>query len=220
VRGHLILRKAGLLSAALLLFTGLSRSQDNRYDVSVNAAGVFTKQSTGNGTTQTATKAAGYFATARLRFTPRSSIAVNYARVKNSQMYVSGISDYRIQGLISEFTGAYVYSFLQSDRREAFAFGGGGVLVFNPSITQVNTVPMSVGAVRQTKPAFLYGLGVDYRVFSIIPIVSRFRWSSKLAIRLQYRGLVYKAPSFDVPNLFTGALGHMAEPSGGIVFKF
>jgi outer membrane immunogenic protein len=220
VRGHLILRKAGLLSAALFLFTGLSRSQDNRYDVSVNAAAVFTKQSTGNGITQTATKAGGYFATARLRFTPRSSVEVNYARVKNSQMYLSGVSDYRIQGLISEFTGAYVFSFFQTNRLEPFAFGGGGVLVFNPSITQVNTVPSILGAVRQTKPAFLYGAGLDYKIFSIIPIISRFRWSPRMALRLQYRGLVYKAPSFGVQNLFTGAEGHMAEPSIGLVVKF
>jgi hypothetical protein len=31
---------------------------------------------------------------------------------------------------------------------------------------------------------------------------------------------VYKAPDFKVQNLFTGARGHMAEPSVGIVVKF
>jgi opacity protein-like surface antigen len=204
---------------ALFLFTGISRSQDNRYDIGLNAGAVFSKQSTGNGTTLTPTKAGAFIATARVRFSPRSSIEVNYARVKNSQLYVSG-ADYRIQGLISEFTGAYVFSFLQSDKLEPFVFGGGGVLVFNPSITQIDTMPSSIGARRQTKPAFLYGAGVDYKVFSILPIISRFQHSSNVALRLQYRGLVYKAPSFDVQNLFTGAEGHMAEPSIGLVVKF
>jgi hypothetical protein len=205
---------------ALLLFTGFARSQDNRYDISLNGAAVFSKKSTGNGTTLTPTKAGAFLATARLRFTPRSSVEVNYARVKNSQNYVSGVSDYRIQGLISEFTGAYVFSFLQSDKLEPFVFGGGGVLVFNPNITQINTVATSIGAVRQTKPVFLYGAGVDYKVFSIVPIISRSPLSSNVALRLQYRGLVYKAPSFNVQNLFTGAEGHMAEPSVGLVVKF
>jgi hypothetical protein len=41
-----------------------------------------------------------------------------------------------------------------------------------------------------------------------------------VALRLQYRGLIYKAPDFNVQNLFTGAKGHMAEPSVGIVVKF
>ncbi len=134
-------------------------------------------------------------------------------------MYRAGI-DYRIQGLISEFTGAYVFSFLQSDKLEPFVFGGGGVLVFNPSITQIDAIASSIGARRQTKPAFLYGAGVDYKVFSILPIISKSSLSSKVALRLQYRGLVYKAPSFDVQNLFTGAEGHMAEPSIGLVVKF
>jgi opacity protein-like surface antigen len=219
-----MLRKAGLLGVALFLFTGIGRSQDNRYDIGLNAGAVFSKQSSGNGTTLTPTKAGAFIATARVRFSPRSSIEVNYGRVKNSQMYVSGVvsgvADYRIQGLISEFTGAYVFSFLQSDKLEPFVFGGGGVLVFNPSITQIDAIPSSIGARRQTKPAFLYGAGVDYKVFSILPIISKFSLSSKVALRLQYRGLVYKAPSFDVQNLFTGADGHMAEPSIGLVVIF
>ena len=41
-----------------------------------------------------------------------------------------------------------------------------------------------------------------------------------LALRLQYRGLLYKAPDFKVQNLFTGDQGHLAEPSAGIVIKF
>jgi len=215
-----MLRKACLMSVALFLFTGIGRCQDNRYDIGLNAGAVFSKQSSGNGTTLTPTKAGAFIATGRVRFTPRSSIEVNYGRVKNSQMYVSGGIDFRIQGLISEFTGAYVFSFLQSDKLEPFVFGGGGVLVFNPSITQIDTIPSSVGARRQTKPAFLYGAGVDYKVFSILPIISKSSLSSKVALRLQYRGLVYKAPSFDVQNLFTGAEGHMAEPSIGLVVKF
>lgn len=207
------------MSVALFLFTGIGHSQDNRYDIGLNAGAVFSKQSSGNGTTLAPTKAGAFIATARVRFSPRSSVEVNYARVKNSQMYVS-VADYRIQCLISEFTGAYVFSFLQSDKLEPFVFGGGGVLVFNPSITQIDTIPSSIGARRQTKPAFLYGAGVDYKVFSILPIISKSSLSSKVALRLQYRGLVYKAPGFDVQNLFTGADGHMAEPSVGLVVKF
>jgi len=31
---------------------------------------------------------------------------------------------------------------------------------------------------------------------------------------------VYKAPDFGVQNLLTGAYGHLAEPSVGLVVKF
>ena len=215
-----MLSKAGIIVAALFFFTSVGLGQDNRYDVSLGGAGVFSKQSTGNGTTQTPTQSGAFLATGRVRFTPRSSIEVNYARTKNSQNYVSGVNDYRIQGVISEFTGAYVFSFHQTEKLEPFVFGGGGILVFNPTLTLINTVQTGVGATRQTKPAFLYGAGVDWKVFSILPIISQSAHASNVALRLQYRGLVYKAPDFGVPNLFTGARGHMAEPSIGLVVKF
>jgi hypothetical protein len=42
-----------------------------------------------------------------------------------------------------------------------------------------------------------------------------------MALRLQYRGLVYRSPDFGVPGrFFTGTRGHMAEPSIGIAVKF
>ena len=67
----------------------------------------------------------------------------------------------------------------------------------------------SFGAARQTSLAFTYGAGLDYPLWRI------------LAVRLQYRGLIYKQPDFQLPTLFfTGAKGHMAEPSLGIVIRF
>jgi hypothetical protein len=63
---------------------------------------------------------------------------------------------------------------------------------------------------------YLFGGGFDYRL----------PW--RLALRLQYRGLYYNAPSFNVNgitsggsvNLATGSKGYMSEPSIGLVFKF
>jgi outer membrane immunogenic protein len=215
-----MLSKTGIVVALLLLFISLGLAQDNRYDVSLGGAGVFSKQSTGNGTIQTPTQSGAFLAIARLRFSPRSSVEVNYARTRNSQNYLSGLNNYRIQGVINEFTGAYVFSFHQSEHLEPFVFAGGGILVFNPITTLVDTVLTNLGATRQTKPAFLYGAGVDYKVFSILPVFSRSPHAANVALRLQYRGLLYKAPGFGVPNLFTGARGHMAEPAIGLVVKF
>ena len=102
-----------------------------------------------------------------------------------------------------------MFSFHEKEKLEPFIFGGAAALVFNPNTTTLNDVSATIPAVRQTKPAFIYGGGADYRV--------RGQW---LAVRLQYRGLVYKAPDFGVQNLFTGAYGHLAEPSVGVVVKF
>jgi hypothetical protein len=81
--------------------------------------------------------------------------------------------------------------------------------VFNPNLEFINGTPVSIGATRQTTPAFPYGGGVDYHLFS------------RFALRLQYRGLFYRAPDFHTPvYLYTGAIGHMAEPSAGVVIRF
>jgi hypothetical protein len=95
-------------------------------------------------------------------------------------------------------------------------------LIFYPGygLNTVNDLLTNIPASQQTKPAFLYGGGLDYRVFSRIPLIRRSSLTNHLALRLQYRGLLYKAPDFKVQNLFTGARGHTAEPTIGLVVKF
>ena len=221
-----MLKKAGLLTATLLLLTSLGLGQDGHYDVSANAAAVFTKQSDGNGIAQSATNGSDYFATIRLKFKPKHSVAFNYGRAKDSQVYQTGF-DFHILTNITEYTGAYLYNPLKKGRFEPFVLAGAGALVFNPQSTWVvlpnftnnvpNRVQIDLGAVKQTEIAFLYGVGVDYQ----LPRFARF------ALRLQYRGFLYDAPDFKVNtasggavSLFTGAKWHMAEPSIGLVFRF
>ncbi len=221
-----MLKKAGLLAAALLLLTSLGLGQDGHYDVSANAAAVFTKQSDGNGISQSATDGSNFFGTLRLKFKPKHSLAFNYGRAKDSQVYQTGF-DFHILTNITEYTGSYIFTPVKKGRFEPFVLAGAGALVFNPRSTWivlaslVNNVPnrgqIDIGAAKQTEIAFLYGAGVDYR----LPRFTRF------ALRLQYRGFLYDAPDFKVTtasggalSLFTGAKGHMAEPSIGLVFRF
>jgi outer membrane immunogenic protein len=197
-------------------------AQDNTYEISLGGSAVFSKQSTGNGTVLTPTNSGAVLITGRYRFTEHSSIELNYSHTSNSQIYFSAPLTYRIQGTIAEYSGAYVFSFHQTPRVEPFVFAGAGALVFYPgySSNTINGVQTYLPASQQTQPAFLYGGGFDYRVFSRLPFIRRSSLTKYLALRLQYRGLVYKAPAFNVQNLFTGARGHMAEPSVGIVVKF
>jgi outer membrane immunogenic protein len=216
-----MLKTAGL-AAALLVLTSMTMAQDHRFDISVGGAAVLSKQSSGNNTVLTPTKSGAYLVTGRYRFTSRSSIALNYAHTSNSQIYSAPPLIYRINNTIGEISGAYVFSFLQTEKLETFVFGGAAALIFYPAYSSntVNGVQTYLPAARQTQPAFLYGGGLDYPFLSQIPFLHRFSLAEKLSFRLQYRGLVYKAPDFDVQNLFTGARAHMAEPSLGIVVKF
>ena len=213
-------KKAGLLMASLLWLVPLGFSQYNRIDVAVNGGALFTHQVDGNNVTQSATKSGEGFVTARFRFSAHHSIEVNYGRSSNSQLYSVPPFDYRMQAHISEYSGAYVFSPIETRNFEPFLLAGIGGLKFNPYDEYIQTVKVPVAGTSTTQVAVLYGGGFDYRIFSKIPFVSRAPFSSRFALRLQYRGFLYKAPSFHQDTLFTGGRSHIAEPSIGLVFKF
>ena len=217
-----MLRRSGIAMLAFLVLASAAWAQDHTYEISLGGSAVFSKQSSGNGTVLTPTNSGAILVTGRYRFTEHSSVEINYSHTSNSQIYFSAPLTYRIQGTIAEYSGAYVVSFHQSAKLEPFVFAGAAALVFYPgyNFNTINGVQTYLPASQQTQPAFLYGGGVDYRIFSRLPLIRRSSLTNYLALRLQYRGLVYKAPAFNVQNLFTGARGHMAEPSVGIVVKF
>jgi hypothetical protein len=222
-----MLKTAGAAFAVALLFTTLSFAQGGRFDVSINGAGVFTSESSGNGVTQSATNGANFFGTFRFRFKPKHSFIFNYGHARNSQIFDAAANNFHVQNSIAEYGGAYVFSPLRKGSFEPFFLAGAAALRFSPDSTWVffpdlpdgthNRVQVNVNATTQTQVAFLYGLGLDYR----LPHFSRF------ALRLQYRGFLYKAPDFHVDassgnllSFFTGGKAHMAEPSVGLVFRF
>jgi Outer membrane protein beta-barrel domain len=218
-------------AAALLILwsvSSISVAQDGSFDVSANAATMFTNNATGNGITQSSTIGLWAFGSIRYKFTEHHSLLFSYGRAKNSQTYQT-IDDIHIPTNISEYSLVYMYSLFpeKSPRFKPFLLVGGGSLSFTPRSTWIilpplphnipDNIQINVHAVKEREWSFLYGVGVDYT----IPRYSRF------ALRVQYRGFLYDAPDFKVDaahgnpfSLFTGARGHMAEPSAGIVFRF
>jgi len=203
-----MVKKTWRLIFLFLMFTAIGWAQDHRFDVALSVGPVINKESSGNGTTQTPTNSGVAVAMGKMRLTDRVSIAAVYGRTKESQIYFASPDTFRIQGPVSEFGGELTYSFIRRKKLEAFALGGVSALVFVPNITVIDGGPGSLPVGQQTKPAPVYGVGVDYHL----------RW--RFAVRIMYRGLFYKAPDFKVSNLFTGDYGHMAEPTVGLVFRF
>src|ERR1700694_5467695 len=213
-------KKAGLAVAALFVLASTAVGQaGNRFDVALGFEGVFPKQTSANGIVLSPTNSGGFLGTFRWRFAEKHSIEINYARTNDSQIYKTP-NTFRIQSNVTEWTGAYVFSPMETKKFESFVFGGAGILVFNPFSTFVNTVQVPVPSTRQTEFAVLYGVGVDYRVFSSVPGLRKAALAPHLALRIQYRGLFYKVPNFNNPNLFTGSRGHLAEAAAGFVIKF
>ena len=202
-----MLKRLGMASAILLLTT-VGVCQDHHFDASIGGTYALSKQSSGNGIDLKPTNAAGFLGSIRVRFSPSSSFQFNYGHTKDEQVYSASPFVYSVQSTIAEFTGAYVYNFAPRGKFEPFVTGGAGVLVFTPGETFVNTSLSGFGAMRQYRPAFLYGGGVDYAAYK------------RIAVRVQYRGLIFSNPDFHSPSLFIGGKGHMAEPAVGVVFKF
>jgi opacity protein-like surface antigen len=220
-----MLKKAALITAALFLFTSLGLTQDDgRFDASFNGGPVFTKSTSGNGIQQSATAGSNFFGTFRFKFKPRASLEFNFGSARNSQIYQSNV-DFHTLDSIRELSGTFVYNLYEKGKFQTFVLAGAGALRFSPKTTWLilpdfvagvpNRVLTPLNTSNQTGVTYIFGGGVDYRL----------PW--RFALRLQYRGLVYNAPDFNVTavsgssvSLATGTKAFMSEPSVGIVFKF
>jgi outer membrane immunogenic protein len=199
-----------ILFAGLFLCATLAYAQAGRSDISLSVTGDFSKQTEGSDVLQTASNSAGLLATYRFSFTPKNAAEINYGLTRNSQYYsmTNGYTGYSyfyaVQTNIHEATVDYVFRPMKSGRFSPFVLAGGGALIFAPTGYSYGTDAEE----KQTKGTFLYGGGTDFRV------------AKNIAVRLQYRGLLYKAPDFSVPGIASGGSGHIAEPTLGVVFHF
>jgi opacity protein-like surface antigen len=202
-----MLKTAGTALAVLCLMAAAA-AQDYRFDAGAAATYSFFKDASGNGRTLSQTQSFGGLASFRMKLAAKHALEVELGRTTNDQVYAVSAITYRVQSTVSDFTGSYVFSPMKFGKVAPFVLAGAGVVVFNPASTFVNSNLSGIGVTRQTRPGFLFGAGFDYPVY----------W--RLAVRVQYRGLFYRAPDFSVPALFTGANGYTSVPSVGVVFRF
>jgi opacity protein-like surface antigen len=181
-----------------------------RIELSLNAAGVFSKTAKSNNgvVSNTPTQSLAVLGSVQYHFTRMHSVELSISHTNNSQIFVVPPNTYRISTAVTEYSGAYVFSPFESKKWEPFLLGGVGGLRFSPGNTFIDGFQAALGAGQQTSLAFVYGGGADYHLWR------------RLNLRLQYRGFLYKTPDFNVQPLFTGARGHLAEPSIGIAVKF
>jgi len=204
-----MLTKCSLTLAVLFSFAAALFAQDKTSDLSLNVAGVVTTQSQNNGVLQTSNNSGALLGTFRHHFSPRIAADVNYSLTKNTQYYTvsaAGTSGsfYSVQSYVNEATADLMLSAFHRGRLDPFLLAGGGALIFSPTGYSGGTSSQE----QQVRPAFLYGGGTDVNVFR------------NVALRLQYRGLFYRAPDFGVTTLSTSMITHTAEPSVGIVYHF
>ena len=205
------MKKGQIVAVAVLAIATTAAYAQIGAEVALSGAGVFTKttSSSTSNISNTPTKSMAVFGTIGYHLTKHHAFEITLGHTNNSQIFTVPPDTYRVMTGVFEYTGAYVFTPSPKGRWQPFVLAGAGGLKFSVGTTYINTFQTRLGAKGQTRPAVVYGAGADYRIFE------------HLGLRLQYRGLIFRSPDFSVPSRFyTGAIGHMAEPSIGIVAKF
>lgn len=204
---------------ALCLFAASAFAQDLRSEVSVQGTANFTKSTNDLFSPYSATRSGGFLAGYRYHLTPWFAVEGDYAYTRNTQNFFDPLTfGQGVQTNVHELTGAAVLTANGRGKVRPYFLAGGGEVLFRPTNTLSNSllgIGNSLGfSSNQSKPAFLYGGGVDFDL-------TRF-----MALRAEYRGLVFDAPGFQVPGLgflgglTTPGLTHLAQPSVGLVWRF
>ena len=199
---------ASFFVGILLLVPGAAMGQELRSEIAVQGIGSFTKESTDQGVRHTATDTGGVLAGYRFHINRWVSAEAVYGWNRNTQEFTSTLGPGRVQSDVHEAIGGAVIN-VPVPRKFIFrpyVLAEGGALVFRPTFAS-GTIP---GVGQQAVGAFVYGGGFDYPIPTL----------KKVALRVEYRGLVYKAPDFGLAQLHTDTWTHTSQPSAGLVYRF
>lgn len=202
-----MLRGIGVVGVFLLAAVSITAAQEGKADIAISGTAVLTKDSSGNGIDQAVTNSGGILGSFRYQFRHNAAIELNYGYTRNSQIYTNGnaFTFQEQQANVHELTAAYVYQFDRRKKLNPFVLGGGGLLLFRPRTASTHSL---VDPQNDNEGTFLFGVGANYRL------------TDALGIRVQFRGLIYKAPDFGVAAASTGAWALTGEPSIGLTLRF
>lgn len=215
--------KSALSSLAVLVFLATAGfAQDLKSEVNVEGIAGITQSTNNFILPYSATVGGGFLAGYRYNLSPLFAVEGDYGWMRNTQNLLNPFNlGTGVQTNVQELTGAAVLTPGSSHRVRPYLLAGGGALFFHPTNSAINTL-FGIGnnlgvSVNETRPAFLYGGGVDFNL-------TRF-----MALRAEYRGLVFKAPGVDVSglsgipvvgSLTSSSFTHMAQPAIGLVWRF
>ena len=202
------MQKVGIFLATSILLLSLSASaQENRSEISVQGTGLFTKSTSGNSTAYSATGSGGFLGTYRYHLNHWISAEGAYGYSQNTQKYLLSSDAFRIQTGIHQFTGTMILNLptRSHSKISPYVLVGGGALLFTPNGNEFNSL---AGASSQAKGALVYGGGANYAL------------TKAIALRLEYRGLVYITPDFGFGGLAANSITHTAMPTVGFSFRF
>jgi hypothetical protein len=178
-------------------------AQDTRrFDAALSGFAQISAATNGNSIREDTSESIGGLASFRQPYKPWLGYELNYGYTRYSEFYAKGVTT--VRNHVHEFTAAYLlqtptgyYGF------KPFLTFGTGIIVFAP------TSAGGHGRSSQTLPVFVYSLGFNHLVLS-----------DHIGIRVQYRAVKYKTPSFNEVQLDSERLRTTMEPAIGAYFRF
>jgi hypothetical protein len=159
------MRKDAVIALAFIFLLAIAaRAQESRSEVSAQATGFFTKDSSGQGVSRTATNTGGLMVGYRYHINRWLSAEGNYGFHRDTQEYFSNFSESRVKSDVHSATAGLVKLPLRISKFSPYALGGGGGMIFQPTGNS-----NGFGAGTKVKGAFLYGVGIDY----VLAVTSR-----------------------------------------------
>ncbi len=198
------MKKSKLLFLLLPFLAVASYAQESRQDVSASGSVLYAPFTFGQGVRLNSTLGLGGLFSYRYMLTPRSGVEANYQYLQNTNKYATSFQSLRVHTRFQEVSAAYVYNFTYK-KFNPFMEAGVGGFILSP-IDDIKTTDLTVK--KQTDIGFLYGGGIAYEI------------SPSFDIRVEYRGLVMKTPTFGKSNEATGQYYNVNNPVIGVAYHF
>ena len=198
------MKKSLLLLLLLPLLAVAGFAQESRQDISASGSALIPPYIAGNGAQLHATVGLGGLFSYRYLLTPSSGLELNYQYAQQVQHFTNPTNNNTVHDRFQEISGAYVHSFIFRNWNPFVEAGVGGFLFRPIDDSKTNLQGLS----GNTNVGAMYGAGFAYEI------------SPSFDIRAEYRGLVFKTPTFGVNNFSTGRYYNVSDPVIGIAYHF
>ncbi len=206
------MKKLAFFVCLLAVCVPAVRAQESRQDFSLSGSALIEPYKASSTDIQVhSTTAYGGLASYRFMLTPTSALEGNYGLTYENKITYFGPQFPGGIGILTrtqEISGAYVRSFVFKNFNP-FVEAGPAAIIFLPIL---NSGTKTLDAHQQTAVGAMYGAGFAYEV------------SPSFDIRVEYRGLVSKVPTFGVGasgyNFTTNEWWNMSEPLVGVAYHF
>ncbi len=207
------MKKIAFFVCLLAVCVAAARAQESRQDISLSGSALIEPYKASSTDVQVhSTTAYGGLASYRFMLTPTSALEVNYGiTYQNKIAYLlnsTTLGPIQVLTRTQEISGAYVRSFVFKNFNP-FVEAGPSAIIFLPIL---NSGTKSQDVHQQTEIGAMYGAGFAYEI------------SPSFDIRVEYRGLVTKVPTFGEDatgfSFKTNEWWNMSEPLVGVAYHF